>query len=141
MRIEEQLTMKNIPMVGENVDVDAWAESLGYVIKDGQLMDGDRRAVAVSPGYGAGWSTWNKFSPLDTVANLILLTMVNKGDADEFRELYDCMNGEGSAEEMRFSMSGLEDTIIEWVPVDKQFRITEYDGYETIEYRDTQAWL
>lgn len=138
MQIEEQLEIKNIPMVGENVDVDAWAQSLGYVIKDGQLMDGHSRAVAISPGYGAGWSTWNDISPLNPLANLILLTMINKGDADEFRTLYERVNGDGSAEELYLS---LDDVVIEWVPVDKQFRVTEYDGYESIEYRNTQPWL
>ena len=67
MDAQQQIQEKNIPLQDGKVDVDAWAESLGYRVENDQLMDGDFRAVAISPGYGAGWSTWNDFSPLDPV--------------------------------------------------------------------------
>lgn len=139
MRIEEKLKVKSIPTTDGNIDIDAWADSLGYAIRDGQLMDGNNcRAVAVSPGYGAGWSTWNGLSPLDPVSNLILLTLKDKNDDNEFRELYEYIEGRGSTKERYLSM---EDVVIEWVSADVQFRVTEYDGHESIEYRYEQHWM
>lgn len=141
MDIMEQLKGKSIPMVGNKVDVDAWAQSLGYFIEDNQLKDDEKRAVAVSPEYGAGWSTWNGFSPLDPVVNLIILTLQDKGSLEEFRALYDYIEGDGATERARVTAGSMKDLGIEWVHEDMPFRVLEYDGNEYIEYADQLDWL
>lgn len=35
---------------------------------------------------------------------------------------------------------GAGDVEIRWVPVGTEFRITEYDGAESIEFKDNIAW-
>jgi hypothetical protein len=35
---------------------------------------------------------------------------------------------------------GADDLEIEWVDVGREFRITEYDGSESIEYKDEVKW-
>jgi hypothetical protein len=35
---------------------------------------------------------------------------------------------------------GSDDLIIEWVPVGTQFRVHEYDGSETLEFKDAIPW-
>ena len=37
-------------------------------------------------------------------------------------------------------LGGWRDIDIEWVPVGTKFKINEYAGYETIEYRDKINW-
>lgn len=141
MNIKEQLESKNIPTVGNKIDVDAWAQSLGYFIEDNQLKEGEKRAVAVSPEHGAGWSTWNAFSPLDPVVNLIILTLRTKGSLEEFRSLYDYIEGDGATEKARVIAGSMENLDIEWVHEDVAFRVVEYDGYERIEYASRLNWL
>lgn len=141
MSIEQQLEEKNIPLSDGKVDVDAWAESLGYWIENGQLMNGDLRAVAISPGHGAGWSTWNDFSAIDPVVNLIVLTLQDTRDGEEFKELYGFIQGSDAAEGVYVSVTGMKNVEIEWVYKDSQFRIEEYDGHEYIEYKDATQWM
>lgn len=141
MSIEQQLEEKNIPLSDGKVDVDAWAESLGYRIENNQLMDGDLRAVAISPGHGAGWSTWNDFSAIDPVVNLIVLTLQDTRDWDEFKELYGFIQGLDTVYDVSVSMFGMKNVEFEWVHKDRQFRVEEYDGHEYIEYKDAIQWI
>lgn len=95
-------------------------------IRNGQV------AIAYSPGFGAGWSTWefNKkltetlmFHP--DIINMILSDKQSEIDenwlithfGEEFKDVY-C----GGASNLR----------IKWVPVGTQFRIDEYDGSESV---------
>ena len=92
----------------------------GKLIRDGKV------AVLYSPGYGAGWSTWNgdeeehMFNP-----RLCLAVLGESGEKplevakEEFPESY-----EGGVEQLK----------VEWVEVGSAFRISEYDGYESIEW-------
>ena len=87
-------------------------------------------AVAVSPGYGAGWSTWNDpedINPMDRRFNELILN----GDMDELKE---------TCEKERLQGCGLKQTVIEWVEPNTDFVIEEYDGFETIKYRDKTNW-
>ena len=89
-------------------------------------------AVLYSPGYGAGWSTWNYEDGLDetllfhpALVEMVRNNRQNEIDTDwlvknlgeEFRNVY-C----GGA-------MGLE---IEWLPEGTIFRVEEYDGSESI---------
>jgi hypothetical protein len=96
-------------------------------IKDGKV------AVAYSPEFGAGWSTWvyNNNKLTDTlifhpdIINMILSNKQSEIDKDwlvehfgeEFKEVY---------------CGGASNLSIEWIPVGTQFRIDEYDGSESI---------
>lgn len=37
-------------------------------------------------------------------------------------------------------MGGLEDCVVEWADVGTAFSISEYDGYESVEYSETKYW-
>lgn len=92
---------------------------LKKVVKNGRV------AVLVSPGFGAGWYTWNRHVPQclfdpDVVAwveadkpGTVPLQFVPDGDY--------------------FYEGGAEDLIVEWVPENTKFRVVEYDGSERIE--------
>jgi hypothetical protein len=85
------------------------------LVIDGQV------AVAISPGYGAGWSTWEDVSPLDGRFN----TLFHESKYDEAEKL---------CEQVGIESLGIADEIlIIWVPLGAKFIIREYDGHEWIE--------
>lgn len=97
---------------------------INKLIRDGKV------AVLYSPGYGAGWSTWNdnefkEFLLFDVgLVELVLNKELDKIDnyiKEKFGDKYVCT-------------IGAEDLDVEWIPVGTEFRVTEYDGYESIEY-------
>lgn len=92
------------------------------IVRDGMV------AVAVSGGFGAGWSTWANVNPMDARFNQLFLD----GKYDEAEALCDKLK-------LGYP-GGARDVEIIWVPVGTEFRITEYDGAENIEYKDDIAW-
>lgn len=94
------------------------------IIKDGHV------AVAVSYGFGAGWSTWScgGINPMDAQYNQFFL--------DDRADL-----AAAKAHENGFYVGGADDVQIVWVPVGAHFKINEYDGSESLELRDGDQWL
>lgn len=87
------------------------------VIRDGTV------AVLYSPGYGAGWHTWG--APVEAVFDPEMVEAVLAGDhklAEEIakRKYPDAYTG------------GVSDLEVEWIPQGMPFRISEYDGNESI---------
>ncbi len=89
--------------------------------------------VLISPGYGAGWSTW-ECKELATDARLI----------DAFEH---CISKEKMHElcaDLGYGdvyMGGFDQLRVVDVPVGTIFRVHEYDGYESIEVFDESGWL
>lgn len=89
------------------------------VIRDGKV------AVLYSPGYGAGWFTWNV--PIEGLFHPELVEAVErKASSTEIEEIAKRLFGDdnyyGGADQLR----------IKWIPIGTQFRIEEYDGSESI---------
>ncbi len=80
--------------------------------------------VAVSYGYGTGWSTWNDVNPLDKRYNELIL---NK-EWDKAEAL--------ALEEGVQYCSGLTDCVIVWIDEGEMFQVTEYNGFEGISTMD-----
>ncbi len=112
------------------------------IIRDGlieKLVRYDTVAVLVSPGYGAGWSTWHEADPCaesmlfdPQVVYWVLegkiqdqLDMVKQGIRLRYPDAY---------------MGGVQDLTVVWVPIGKKFRITEYDGSESIVFPEDYTW-
>ena len=93
------------------------------IVRDGKV------AVAVSYGFGAGWSTWNEVSPMDARFNQLFLD----GKVGEVVRICD-------EEDLGYA-GGAEDVEIEWVPVGTKFIIHEYDGSESLETIEDFDWL
>ena len=77
-------------------------------------------AVAVSYDYGAGWSTWVDVSPMDKEFNELIL-------AKEIKKAIQLAESKG------FYAGGLGNCELEWLDEGTAFRITEYDGLESLE--------
>ena len=93
------------------------------------LVENGKMAVAVSPGYGAGWSTWNQkeLAYDKDVIELILKYQAKDITEDEFEE---CLEELGYC---NVYCGGLDQICIQWFSFGSAFRIDEYDGYETIQ--------
>lgn len=86
-------------------------------------------AVLYSPGYGAGWSTWNEehadVERLIFDADLVDLVLAERRDeAAKLAESF--WPGE------YVCVLGARDLAVAWVPAGELFDIDEYDGYENV---------
>ena len=109
-------------------------------------LDGSAAAVLVSHGFGAGWSTWND-SNLAWDKRVVEYVMEHMevpdwrdnvgNDSIEHDEMVEFLNSIGY---MDAYLGGLRQIAIEWVPVGAHFIIDEYDGNESITYRDDIVW-
>ncbi|RZK44557.1 MAG: hypothetical protein EOO61_03435 [Hymenobacter sp.] len=97
----------------------------GKIIRDGNV------AVLVSPGYGAGWSTWGAVSVFDPE----LVEAVERGDTPQ--QLVDLAASLYPDE----YVGGAEDLVVRWLPEGTLFRIEEYDGSESLEFAGDVQWM
>lgn len=112
---------------------------MNKVIRDGKV------AVLVSPGYGAGWSTWSLEKDKELMFDPQVVALVEDRDEErittkqlvELVESY-CLQKYG---EHAIYCGGVEDLVIHWIPEGTQFKINEYDGSESIEYKENNHWV
>lgn len=92
-------------------------------------------AVLVSPGYGAGWSSWNpnheEFFLFDS--GLIERIGMPSSLVEEYIKSQ-------LGEDNYYSMYGWSNVVIKWIPKGTIFKISEYDGYEEIQYNNGTDW-
>lgn len=102
-------------------------------------------AVLVSHGWGAGWSTWNEPALAYDKRIIELFMRLTKDEREQVahgNEYFDWVRkhvvkwGYTSV-----YWGGFADCCIEWVPSGVPFRITEYDGNESIEFLDMKNWM
>jgi hypothetical protein len=88
--------------------------------------------VLVSPGFGAGWSTWeNGVDVFDYEMIEAVLTKQRKGESEKIaRSKYP-----------NAYLGGVADLTVKFVNSGTKFHIREYDGYETLETIDDIDWL
>jgi hypothetical protein len=102
------------------------------VIRDGKV------AVILSPGFGAGWSTWSYRGEEDyrdfMLFDPTLVDMIERNESAETIETYVTFVHPGTY------CGGADDLTIQWLPVGTAFRIHEYDGSESVEIRDDIEW-
>lgn len=96
------------------------------VIKDNKV------AVLYSPGYGAGWYSWNQDYPeclfLPDIVKLVEENKHNEIDEDLMRVLLNQENNK----DFSFFLGGAEDLEVTWLEKNTHFDINEYDGWESI---------
>lgn len=87
------------------------------LVKDGKV------AVIISPGYGAGWSTWSS----------------KYGEAKLFcKEMAECiLSGDGNRDEIAKRLfpdcyNSTEQLKVVWVEIGDRFKVEEHDGSERI---------
>jgi len=100
---------------------------MNKVVRDGQV------AVLYSPGYGAGWFSWNTEYP-EIIFDPGLVDLVEQGDKEKILAYVNLKWPDAYT-------GGLEDLQIEWLPVGTEFVIDENDGAEYIKIKDNVSWI
>jgi hypothetical protein len=90
-------------------------------------------AVVYSPGFGAGWYTWNKEHP-ELIFDPNIVKYVEDQDDAALRSYL-------GLKFPNIYVSNYNDLAVEWVPVGTAFRIDEYDGNESIVTKDEDDWF
>jgi len=101
---------------------------MNKVIRDGFV------AVLYSPGYGAGWYTWHNIPEL--IYDPTIVEMIEQGrlnDVESYCEL--------TYPSFTKCYLGAEDLQISWIKEGRVFLIEEYDGNESIRFREDIDWL
>ena len=106
--------------------------------------------ILYSPGYGAGWVSCNDYKR-ELCVDTVLVGLVKKGGHtnDGVRLQYgDCASAafKARAEEICGHQSlyfgGVEQLQVLEIPDGSRFRITEYDGYESVLVEgDDEGWM
>lgn len=91
-----------------------------------------KTAVLVSPGFGAGFSTWN--SP-EMAVDFDLVEAFLSGDMNRFEYIVVEKYGEN------MYLGGMENLMVVWVDEGNKFRVDEYDGNEGIEIFEDADWF
>jgi hypothetical protein len=97
-------------------------------IRDGKV------AVLVSPGYGAGWSTWNVEHAEFLCMDMQLVEAVIAGNTSEVVRLVESRDRD-------IYIGGLSDLRVEWVEQGQAFEIDEYDGAEYLRVVNQQMYM
>ena len=100
---------------------------MNKLIRDGKV------AVLYSPDYGAGWYTWNYQYP-EILFDPAIVEFVEKEKWAEL-ETYVILKYP------EIYKGGMTDLQVEWIPEGVLFRVNEYDGSESIEYKEDDHWM
>ena len=90
-------------------------------------------AVLYSPDFGAGWFTWHDIKEL--LFDPKVVDMVMEKTSSETIELY-CRTVYGD-----HYYGGAENLTVAWVPPGTEFVIEDYDGNESITFKDKVEWV
>ena len=98
-----------------------------------KLNEDGKVAVLYSPGFGAGWYTWNYDYP-EILFDPAIVKFVEK---EKWAELDTYV----TLKYPEIYKGGLMDLEVAWVPIGTEFKINEYDGAESVELKDEIGWL
>jgi hypothetical protein len=96
------------------------------VIRDGRV------AVLYSPGWGSGWYTGHDIEELIFDPSIVAWI-----EAEEYDKIKNYM----ILKYPNVYLGTLEDLRITWIPEGTEFQIDEYDGSESILFKDKVSWI
>ena len=105
------------------------------IIQDKVVRDG-KVAVLLSPGYGAGWYTWNRQHTELLFLPRVVEMVLNEAPHYEIEAYVNSLYGEDE-----IYTNGAGALVVKWVPQGAQFQIEEYDGSESLRLKDSQDWI
>ena len=98
-----------------------------------KLSQDGKVAVLYSPGFGAGWYTWNYEYP-EILFDPAIVKFVEKEKFDELATYVELKYPD-------IFKGGMQDLKVEWIPEGALFKVNEYDGSESIELKENDSWL
>ena len=105
------------------------------IIQDKVVRDG-KVAVLVSPGFGAGWYTWNQAHPELLFLPRVVEMVLNGVSHYEIEAYVQSIYGEDE-----LYVGGAVDLVVQWIPQGTKFRIDEHDGAESLKTIDQEDWI
>jgi len=99
-----------------------------------KVYEGEFTKVLISPGFGAGWSTWNYNIP-ELLFDPVIVSMVEDGTSFETIEAY-C-----NAKYPTGYFGGVADLEVRLIKTGTEFIVHEYDGSESIQVKDEFKWV
>lgn len=115
-------------------------DGVDYIVKNGKLYN-DKTEVAVvySPGYGGDYSAYKSIDPTDARAAVVVLV---KATGTIVGLIKDEPEAGIQFKPGKFSTYGnyFWDIAISWLPSGSLYRITEYDGFESVETPADNTW-
>jgi len=96
-------------------------------------IDNGLVAVLYSPDFGAGWYTWHNI--VELLFDPKVVDMVLEKTSAETIELY-CKTVYGD-----HYYAGASDLEVAWVPTGTEFVIDDFDGNESITFKDKVNWV
>lgn len=108
------------------------------VIRDGKV------AVLYSPGFGAGWFSWNTGHPeLLFLPEIVEFVEKSNGEIDlaKFDKLIEEIDEQYGTNYKSCYLNGIRDIKICWLDEGTEFVIDEYDGSESIRTRNDGDWF
>jgi hypothetical protein len=96
------------------------------VIREGHV------GVLFSPGFGAGFYTWG--APIEAIFNPTLIELVENEKWDEVVSFVEETWGD-------VYTGGVTDLRVAWIEEGTEFTIEEYDGSESIVFKETIDWI
>jgi hypothetical protein len=102
-----------------------------------RLIRDGRAAVLYSPGHGAGWSTWNHEHFLEMLFDPQIADIVDHADEGWIDKVV-------AVATMKYPdayLGGAKNLQIRWLPVGTQFRVLEYDGFESLDINGEIEWI
>jgi len=98
-----------------------------------KLNESGKVAVLYSPGFGAGWYTWNYNTP-EILFDPAIVKFVEKEKWEELKVYVELKYPE-------IYTGGMDDLKVAWIPEGTLFKINEYDGSESIELKENDNWI
>jgi len=96
------------------------------------IVDG-KVAVLISPGFGAGWYTWNYDYP-EILFDPAIVKLVMEEKFDELT-IY------ATLKYPEIYLGGMEQLEVAWIPEGTLFNVEEYDGAEVVVFKEDQDWM
>lgn len=96
-------------------------------------------AVLVSPGFGAGWYSWNLEHP-GLLFDPVIVDMVLENRHSEIEDYVTRKCEDAGMDANEVYCGGARDLIVRWVDQGKIFRIHEYDGNESLVLQENDEW-
>jgi hypothetical protein len=98
-----------------------------------KLNEDGKVAVLYSPGFGAGWYTWNTDTP-EILFDPAIVKFVEKKQFDKLATYVTLKYPD-------IYKGGMGDLQVEWIPEGTLFKVNDYDGSESIELKENENWL
>jgi hypothetical protein len=99
------------------------------------VNDKGQVAVLISVGFGAGWSSWNREIP-ELVFDPDVVGMVLSDQRSKIGPFV-----ESKYPDVYVSTLGADQLTVVWVDQGTEFQIDEYDGSESIRFKEKQEWI